>query len=58
MTFRTSLGDFCLLIPSEAIPELGYSETLTLDPLTKRFNPYQLTAEDFGAALLKRIFSE
>jgi len=50
-------GDFCLLIPSEAIPELGYSETLTLDPLTKRFKPYQLPAEDFGAALLKRIFS-
>jgi|GEM_PF-3880894 len=51
-------GDFCLLIPSEAIPDLGYSETLTLDPLTKRFKPYQLPAENFAAALLQRIFSE
>lgn len=50
-------GDFCLLIPSEAIPELGYSETLTLDPLTRRFKPYQLDAKEFGAALLTRIFS-
>ena len=48
--------DFCLLIPSEAVPELGYSETLTLDPLTKRFRPYQLPCEQFGPALLARVF--
>lgn len=48
--------DFCLLIPSEAMPELGYSETLTLDPLTKRFRPYQLPCEQFGPVLLTRVF--
>ncbi len=51
-------GEFCLLIPSEAIPELGYSETLTLDPLTRRFRPYQLPVEQFGPALLSRVFGE
>ena len=49
-------GDFCLLIPSEAIPALGYSETLTLDPLTKRFKPYQVAAAECGSALLKSLF--
>ncbi len=49
-------ADFCLLIPSEKIPELGYSETITLDPLTRRFRPYQVPAEEFGATLLARAF--
>ena len=48
--------DFCLLIPSEAIPELGYSETLTLDPLTRRFRPYQLPCDQLGPVLLARVF--
>lgn len=47
--------DFCLLIPSEAMPELGYSETLTLDPLTKRFRPYQVSSEQLGRTLLERV---
>ena len=51
-------GDFCLLIPSEAMPELGYSETLTLDPLTNRFRPYQVPSEQLGRALLERVFGE
>jgi len=51
-------GDFCLLIPSEAMPALGYSETLTLDPLTKRFRPYQVPSEELGRTLLERVFGE
>ena len=51
-------GDFCLLIPSEAMPELGYSETLTLDPLTRRFRPYQVPAEKFGSTLLNSLFAK
>ena len=50
--------DFCLLIPSEAMPELGYSETLTLAPLTKRFRPYQVASEQVGRTLLERVFGE
>jgi hypothetical protein len=48
--------NFCLLIPSEAIPSLGYSETLTLDPLTKRFRKYQLPSEEFGSTLIAKAF--
>jgi hypothetical protein len=50
--------DFCLLIPSEALPELGYSETVTLDPLTRRFRPYQVAAAEFGPTLLKSLFGK
>lgn len=49
-------AEFCLLIPSEAIPGLGYAETVTLDPLTKRFRPYQLPVDEFGRALLIQAF--
>ena len=48
--------DFCLLVPSEALPGLGYSETITLDPLTKRFVPYRVASGDVGLAFLKRVF--
>lgn len=48
--------DFCLLIPSEAMPELGYSETITVEPLTKRFEPYRVSSEQVGAALLEKLF--
>lgn len=48
--------DFCLLIPSEAVPNLGYSETITLDPLTRRFGPYRVPSEEVGLAFLKRVF--
>jgi len=44
------------LIPSEALPGLGYSETITLDPLTKRFVPYRVASGDVGLAFLKRVF--
>jgi hypothetical protein len=48
--------NFCLLIPSTALPELGYSETITLDPLTKRFEPYRVRSDDVAQAFLKRVF--
>lgn len=48
--------DSCLLIPSEDIPELGYSETLTLDPLTKRFRNYRIASDEFGSTFLERAF--
>ena len=50
-------GDFCLLIPSEAMPKLGYSETLTLDPLTKRFVPYRVQADQLGALLMASLLT-
>jgi hypothetical protein len=48
--------DFCLLIPSDALPGLGYSSTVTLDPLTKRFEPYRLPSDEVGQVFLKRVF--
>jgi hypothetical protein len=48
--------DFCLLIPSDALPGLGYSETITLDPLRKRFVPYRVPSEQVGSVLLKSVF--
>ena len=48
--------DYCLLIPSADIPELGFSETMTLDPLTKRFRPYQVPSDEFGATLMRIAF--
>ena len=48
--------DFCLLIPSKDIAELGYSETVTLDPLTRRFRRYQLASTEFGQAFVKVAF--
>lgn len=49
--------DFSLLIPSEALPDLGYSETITLDPLTKRFVPYRVPSEQVGSVFLKSVFA-
>jgi hypothetical protein len=49
--------DFGLLIPSTALPELGYSETITLDPLTKRFEPYRLPSNEMAHVFLKRAFA-
>jgi len=48
--------DFGLLIPSADIPELGYSETLTLDPLTKRFRKYRIASDEFGSTFLNSAF--
>ena len=48
--------DFCVLIPSNAMPDLGYSETITLDPLTKRFELYRLPSNEVGHMFLKRVF--
>ena len=48
--------DFCLLIPSTALPEVGYSETITLDPLTKRFEPYRIASNEVAQVFLKRVF--
>lgn len=50
------LHDFCLLIPSEALPGVGYSETITLDPLTKRFAEYRVASEQVGSVFLKSVF--
>lgn len=49
--------DFCLLIPSNALPDLGYSETITLDPLTKRFAPYRVPSDEVGQVFLKSVFA-
>jgi hypothetical protein len=48
--------DFCFLIPSDAVPGLGYSETITLDPLTKRFGPYQVPRDQAAQTFLNRVF--
>lgn len=50
------IHDIGLLIPSKDIPELGYSETVTLDPLTRRFRRYQLASSEFGQSFLKVAF--
>jgi hypothetical protein len=52
----TRLHEFCLLIPAEAMPEIGYSETITIDPLTKRFAEYRVPSEQVGPVLLKKVF--
>ena len=49
--------DFCLLIPSDAVPGLGYSETITLDPLAKRFEPYRVPSDEVGQVFLKSVFA-
>jgi hypothetical protein len=46
-------ADYCLLMPSEAIAQLGYSETITVDPLTKKFEPYRVPTSDVAVAFLK-----
>jgi len=48
--------DSCLLIPSDALPGLGYSETITVDPLTKRFGPYRVRSDELGSVLLTKVF--
>jgi len=50
--------DFCLLMPSDALPGLGYSETITLDPLTKRFVRYRVPSGEVGSVFLKSVFGE
>lgn len=47
--------DFSLLIPSTALPDLGFSETITLDPLTKRFVPYRVASDQVASVFLKAI---
>jgi hypothetical protein len=48
--------DFCLLMPSKEIPRLGYSETITLRRLTKRFVEYRVPSEQVGSLFLKKAF--
>ena len=49
--------DFCLLIPSADLPKLRFSETITMRRrLTKRFVPYQVPSDRFGAVFLERLF--
>jgi hypothetical protein len=45
-----------LFIPSADMPELGFSETLTLDPLTKRFQKYLIRSDDFGRRFMEMAF--
>jgi hypothetical protein len=35
---------------------LGYSETITVAPLTKRFGPYCVPSDELGSILLKKVF--
>jgi hypothetical protein len=48
--------DFCLLMPSEELPNLGYSETITIDRLTKRFQPYMVPSDLMGERFLQWAF--
>jgi len=48
--------DFCLLNPSEVLPDLGYTETSTLDPITNPINPSRVARGDVGLAFLQRAF--
>lgn len=50
------LHDFCLLLPSDTLPGLGYSQTITLDPLTKRFEPYRVPTDEAAHLFLKKVF--
>lgn len=50
--------ELVLVIPSADIRELGFSETMTLDPLTRRFRKYQIPAQDFGKVFMVRAFGE
>jgi hypothetical protein len=50
------LHDFCLLIPSNALPGIGYSETITLDALTERFQPYRVSSDEVAGVFLKSVF--
>jgi hypothetical protein len=50
--------DYCLLIPWADIPSLGFSETLTLDPSTKRFPKYRVPSEEFGPLLMQTAFGD
>lgn len=52
----TNPWDFCLLMPSEALPGLGYSETITVDPLTKRFAEYTVPSKHLGSVILTKLF--
>ena len=49
--------DFCLLLPSDALPGLGYSQTITLDPLTKRFQPYRVPTDEAAQLFLTKVFA-
>jgi hypothetical protein len=57
LTPGQQVHDFCLLIPSSDIPTLGYSETITLNPLSKRVQQYRTPSEDFGAMFLQKAFN-
>ena len=46
-----------LLIPSQGLPKLGFSETITLRRLTKKFGPYRTPTADLASVLLKTAFS-
>jgi hypothetical protein len=50
------IHDYRLLIGSADSPGLGFSETLTLDPLTKRFQKYRVPSEEFGSRLMQTAF--
>lgn len=49
-------SDFSLLLPSAAIPHVGFSETITIDPLTKKFAPYRVPTDEVAAAFLEAAF--
>ncbi len=55
LTHDDRVHEFSLLVPSTALPGLGYSETITLDALTKRFEPYRVASDRVAAAFLKMV---
>lgn len=49
-------ADFCLLIPSAELAKLGFNETITIDPFTKKFLPYRIVTAQLATSVLKAVF--
>jgi hypothetical protein len=43
-------------MPSTDLPERGFSEWMTLEPLTKRFLKYEVPAVEFGSMFMRKAF--
>jgi hypothetical protein len=48
--------EFSLLIPSDQLSKLGFSETITIRRLTKKFQPYCLPTREIARMLLEAAF--
>ena len=49
--------EFSLLIPSEQLSKLGFSETITLGRLTKKFQPFCVPTADLARTLIGLAFT-